>query len=54
MPEHRSSLQSYNNNDIGTAASQVNDAISANPDLVGVFADNNSFRRRRGDRDQGQ
>ncbi|MDZ5146268.1 ABC transporter substrate-binding protein [Microbacterium testaceum] len=36
------SLLSYNNNDIGTAAAQVNDAISANPDLVGVFADNNS------------
>jgi len=37
-----SSLQSYNNNDIGTAASQVNDAVVANADLVGVFADNNS------------
>jgi ribose transport system substrate-binding protein len=36
------SKQSYNNNDIGTAAAQVNDAISANPDLVGVFADNNT------------
>jgi len=31
----------YNNNDIPTAASQVNDAITANPDLVGIFADNN-------------
>lgn len=41
-PQIDSSLQSYNSNDIGTAASQVNDAISANPDLVGVFADNNS------------
>ena len=41
-PNIDSSLQNYNNNDIGTAASQVNDAISANPDLVGVFADNNS------------
>jgi ribose transport system substrate-binding protein len=41
-PDIDSSLQSYNNNDIGTAASQVNDAISANSDLVGVFADNNS------------
>lgn len=41
-PDIDSSLQSYNSNDIGTAASQVNDAISANPDLVGVFADNNS------------
>jgi ribose transport system substrate-binding protein len=41
-PNLDSKMQSYNNNDIGTAASQVNDAISANPDLVGVFADNNS------------
>lgn len=41
-PDVDSSLQSYNNNDIGTAAAQVNDAISANADLVGVFADNNS------------
>jgi ribose transport system substrate-binding protein len=41
-PNIDSSLQSYNNNDIGTAASQVNDAIVANSDLVGVFADNNS------------
>jgi ribose transport system substrate-binding protein len=41
-PKIDSSLQSYNNNDIGTAAAQVNDAIAANPDLVGVFADNNS------------
>jgi ribose transport system substrate-binding protein len=31
----------YNNNDINTAASQVNDAITANPNLVGIFADNN-------------
>lgn len=31
----------YNDNDIQTAASQVNDAITANQDLVGVFADNN-------------
>lgn len=41
-PNIDASLQSYNNNDIGTAASQVNDAISANPDLLGVFADNNT------------
>jgi ribose transport system substrate-binding protein len=41
-PNIDSKLQNYNNNDIGTAASQVNDAISANRDLVGVFADNNS------------
>jgi len=41
-PNLDSSLESYNNNDIGTAASQVNDAISANADLVGIFADNNT------------
>ncbi len=35
-------LQNYNNNDIGTATSQANDAISAHPDLVGIFADNNT------------
>jgi ribose transport system substrate-binding protein len=32
----------YNNNDINTAASQVNDVLTANPNLVGVFADNNT------------
>ncbi len=32
----------YNDNDIQTAASQVNDAITANDDLVGIFADNNT------------
>jgi ribose transport system substrate-binding protein len=32
----------YNNNDINTAASQVNDAITANPNLVGIFAANNT------------
>jgi ribose transport system substrate-binding protein len=31
----------YNNNDTPTALSQVNDAISANPGLVGIYADNN-------------
>jgi ribose transport system substrate-binding protein len=36
------SLERYNNNDIGTAASQVNDAITANRNLLGVFADNNT------------
>lgn len=41
-PSIDASKQSFNNNDIGTAASQVNDAISANPDLVGIFADNNT------------
>jgi ribose transport system substrate-binding protein len=41
-PSVQVSLQRYNNNDIGTAASQVNDALTANPNLLGVFADNNT------------
>jgi len=32
----------YNNNDLNTAASQVNDVLTANPGLVGIFADNNT------------
>jgi ribose transport system substrate-binding protein len=32
----------YNNNDINTAASQVNDALTSNSQLLGVFADNNT------------
>jgi len=32
----------FNNNDINTAASQVNDALTANQQLLGVFADNNT------------
>jgi len=32
----------YNNNDINTAASQVNDGLTANPGLVGIFASNNT------------
>ncbi|MGZ4553033.1 MAG: substrate-binding domain-containing protein, partial [Mycobacteriaceae bacterium] len=32
----------YSNNDLNTAASQVNDALTANPNLVGIFADNNT------------
>jgi ribose transport system substrate-binding protein len=32
----------FNNNDINTAASQVNDALTANPNLVGIFAANNT------------
>jgi ribose transport system substrate-binding protein len=31
----------YNNNDTPTALSQTNDVISANPSLVGIYADNN-------------
>ena len=41
-PNVDSSLQRFNNNDINTAASQVNDALTANTDLLGVFADNNT------------
>ena len=41
-PGVNASLQRYNNNDINTAASQVNDALTANPNLLGVFADNNT------------
>ena len=41
-PGLRVARQSYNNNDINTAATQVNDALTANPNLVGVFADNNT------------
>jgi len=31
----------YNNNDTPTALSQTNDALSSNPGLVGIYADNN-------------
>jgi len=31
----------YNNNDTPTALSQTNDMLSANPNLVGIYADNN-------------
>jgi ribose transport system substrate-binding protein len=41
-PGIKVSLQRFNNNDINTAASQVNDALTANPNLLGVFADNNT------------
>ena len=41
-PNVDASLQRYNNNDINTAASQVNDALTANRELLGVFADNNT------------
>ncbi|MEV4016519.1 ABC transporter substrate-binding protein [Nonomuraea angiospora] len=41
-PQVKAVLQRFNNNDINTAASQVNDALTANPDLAGVFADNNT------------
>jgi ribose transport system substrate-binding protein len=32
----------YNENDLNTAASQVNDVLTANADLVGIFASNNT------------
>jgi ribose transport system substrate-binding protein len=41
-PNVRVGAQRYNNNDLNTAASQVNDALTANRNLVGVFADNNT------------
>jgi len=41
-PGLRVSTTRYNNNDLNTAASQVNDVLTANPGLVGVFADNNT------------
>lgn len=41
-PQVKVALQRFNNNDINTAASQVNDALTANPNLAGVFADNNT------------
>jgi ribose transport system substrate-binding protein len=41
-PNLRLASQRYNNNDINVAASQVNDVLTANPKLVGIFADNNT------------
>jgi ribose transport system substrate-binding protein len=41
-PGLKVSVVRYNNNDLNTAASQVNDALTANPNLVGVFAANNT------------
>jgi len=41
-PGLRVSIVRYNNNDLNTAASQVNDALTANPNLVGIFAANNT------------
>jgi ribose transport system substrate-binding protein len=41
-PELRVTGPRYNNNDINTAASQVNDILTANPNLVAVFAANNT------------
>jgi ribose transport system substrate-binding protein len=41
-PQIRVTSPRFNNNDINTAASQVNDVITANRNLVGIFADNNT------------
>ena len=41
-PQLKASSPRYNNNDINTAASQVNDVLTANPNLVGIFASNNT------------
>jgi ribose transport system substrate-binding protein len=41
-PNLKVGLVRYNNNDLNTAASQVNDALTANPNLVGIFAANNT------------
>jgi ribose transport system substrate-binding protein len=41
-PDVKIGTKRYNNNDINTAAGQVNDAITSNPDLLAVFADNNT------------
>jgi ribose transport system substrate-binding protein len=40
-PDVKVATTRYNNNDINTAAGQVNDAITSNRDLLAVFADNN-------------
>jgi ribose transport system substrate-binding protein len=41
-PQLRVASPRFNNNDINTAASQVNDVLTANSNLVGIFADNNT------------
>jgi ribose transport system substrate-binding protein len=41
-PQIRVASPRFNNNDINTAASQVNDALTANRNLIGIFADNNT------------
>lgn len=41
-PDTRIAATRYNNNDLNAAASQVNDVITANPNLIGIFADNNT------------
>ena len=41
-PDVRVGAQRFNDNDLNRAASQVNDVLTANPNIVGVFADNNT------------
>jgi ribose transport system substrate-binding protein len=41
-PDVKVGTKRFNNNDINTATGQVNDAITSNPDLLAVFADNNT------------
>jgi ribose transport system substrate-binding protein len=41
-PQVKVASPRFNNNDINTAASQVNDVVTANPGLIGIFADNNT------------
>jgi ribose transport system substrate-binding protein len=41
-PQVKVASPRFNNNDINTAASQVNDVLTANPNLIGIFADNNT------------
>src|SRR5581483_1332589 len=41
FPDLQITAHRYNNNDTPTAPSQTNDVLSANPTLVGIYADNN-------------
>src|SRR3954452_4825067 len=41
-PQVQAASPRFNNNDINTAASQVNDVVTANSNLIGIFADNNT------------
>jgi ribose transport system substrate-binding protein len=41
-PGVKAATQRFNDNDLNRAASQVNDVLTANPGLVGIFADNNT------------
>ena len=41
-PNVKVGAQRFNDNDLNRAASQVNDVLTANPNLLGIFADNNT------------